>query len=198
MKRGAPLFSKKFLRNAAIVLVIAVVAYVVMYGVREGFQASKEVVRYAKVTKENASTLSLNLPRSEFPAGTTRLTGMKFYGWGPALTSPTNKTGWSEITRPAAQSSSTWQVLTLGDATNKNCIETDRDSIDGHIDASKVAQCKFSAADNKFALKTLNKSIYIKYAPKMTQFNTTYSGTSKGIKSESISDSNLAVVYTFE
>jgi hypothetical protein len=40
MKRGAPLFSKKFLRNAAIVLAIAVVAYVVMYGVQEGFQAA--------------------------------------------------------------------------------------------------------------------------------------------------------------
>lgn len=48
MKRAAGLanlFSKKFLRNAAIVLVIAVVAYVVMYGVKEGFQAAGRPTR---------------------------------------------------------------------------------------------------------------------------------------------------------
>jgi hypothetical protein len=42
MKHLAPFFGKKVVRNAAIVLAIAVVAYVVMYGVREGFQAGRE------------------------------------------------------------------------------------------------------------------------------------------------------------
>jgi hypothetical protein len=48
MKRS--LVSKKFLRNAAIVLVIAVVAYVVMYGVKEGFQADNTVTKYINVS----------------------------------------------------------------------------------------------------------------------------------------------------
>jgi hypothetical protein len=46
MKYGLAGFSpsKKMLRNAAIVLAIAIVAYVVMYGVREGFQETATVL----------------------------------------------------------------------------------------------------------------------------------------------------------
>ena len=200
MKRSG-LVSKKFLRNAAIVLVIAVVAYVVMYGVKEGFQGisvgTNDVIRYATVSSTNASTLGINLPKSAYPSGTTKITGMKFYAWGPAL-KPAKPAGWVQISRPAAQGSSTWQVLSIGEKTNASCDESKRDTTDGHVDSSAVSNCKFNTATPKFELTKLENSIYIKYAPKMTQWGTSYPTTNTGLDTKDRGAStNLAVVYSF-
>jgi hypothetical protein len=86
MKRGAPLFSKKFLRNAAIVLVIAVVAYVVMYGVREGFQAASNANKgeYTFNVKEYTKTGSniYSIPALDYKDKTIK--DIKVYVWGPS------------------------------------------------------------------------------------------------------------------
>jgi hypothetical protein len=195
--------SKKFLRNAAIVLAIAVVAYVVMYGVKEGFQGvslgTNEVIEYATVTSSNVSTLGINLPMTAYPSGISKLTGMKFYAWGPALM-PAKPAGWVQITKPTTQASSTWQILSIGDKTNPKCNEQMRDETKGHVDASALSQCKqnFTSKPTIFALDDIAKSIYIKFAPKMTQWGASYPKTDTGIDTKKRGASaNLAVVYKF-
>ena len=89
MKRAAGLanlFSKKFLRNAAIVLVIAVVAYVVMYGVKEGFQAASDANKgehtfnINKYTKQGSNIYSI--PASDYTNKIIK--DIKVYVWGPS------------------------------------------------------------------------------------------------------------------
>jgi hypothetical protein len=87
MKRGSALFSKKFLRNAAIVLAIAVVAYVVMYGVKEGFQADNESKdttpkEYKFNVYTNLSTKPINIPKSDYTGKTIK--NIKLEVWAPA------------------------------------------------------------------------------------------------------------------
>ena len=81
MKRGSPLFSKKFLRNAAIVLVIAVVAYVVMYGVKEGFQGTNMDV----VVLGTPGSLQSKGVNVTIPAGAKVLETIKYEVWKPAV-----------------------------------------------------------------------------------------------------------------
>jgi hypothetical protein len=120
MKRGAPLFSKKFLRNAAIVLVIAVVAYVVMYGVREGFQASSTTVtQFAAVGNKGSAGDSIAI--TTMPAG-KRLTDVKLFTYEPAarVTGTTNRTSCNPI-NDTKQYSTT--PLRLGSTTIQMYIE---------------------------------------------------------------------------
>lgn len=116
MKRAAALFSKKFLRNAAIVLAIAVVAYVVMYGVREGFQASqagRPTRSTTQGTPENMKELGklnsdgyyyinlTNLGGKQFVIPKTDikspLKAIEFEFYEPASKTPTDKTPTSDI-----------------------------------------------------------------------------------------------------
>ena len=91
MKRGA-LFGKKFLRNAVIALAVIAVAYVVMRGVKEGFQAGGNTKEYPFNIVYNAQTGSsttgtyqvvnriLNIPRADYEGKTIKNIRMMSYG----------------------------------------------------------------------------------------------------------------------
>ncbi len=96
MKRVAPLFSKKFLRNAAIVLALGFVAYIVMYGVREGFQA-KTSVFYLR--DADVSSAGYTIPTQHFK-GMGPLKGINIYVWGPCMTPKSTRTDWVQVNNP--------------------------------------------------------------------------------------------------
>ncbi len=203
MKRVAQFFGKKVVRNAAIVLAIALVAYVVMYGVREGFQQGittikeNELVRYANITSTNVSTYGMNLPKSAFPPGKTKLSGLRAYIWGEAMPIDGGKR-WVQITPNMRSKPSQWDVITVGDPKNPRCNITKR-NVDGDVASTDLAQCDFKASpNNSLTLSKLLGSIYIKMAARMTTWGRSYKTTPNGLQNESIPSANLAVVFTFE
>jgi hypothetical protein len=110
MKRS--LVSKKFLRNAAIVLAIAVVAYVAIYGVKEGFQddntkeESNNTVTKMAIYNTPANPGTIILEKKDFKPGV--LKNIRFYVWGPATSD--GGIGWKERTSELQEA---WGLNTL-------------------------------------------------------------------------------------
>ena len=201
MKRAAPLFSKKFLRNAAIVLVIAVVAYVVMYGVKEGFQAAGDsLVEYMDITTNTEA--SSNGIIVEVPSGKTKLTGVEFHTW--------MKDKWVKQTSLSNQAASVWELSTIAHRPKTTCAADKLKMPKGEINnIQQIKDCDIMASKNvkvsgkmmrENKLDSLKNFVYIKYPGKafVYDWNKNSTTTTSGINAESIGkNANLAIKYMF-
>jgi hypothetical protein len=90
MKAVAKFLSRKVVRNAAIVLAIALVAYVVMYGVREGFQNESSIREYKFDVYKTLSSNPLLIPEKDYKDKTIK--NIKLEVWAPATAGASTST----------------------------------------------------------------------------------------------------------
>jgi hypothetical protein len=204
MKRS--LVSKKFLRNAAIVLAIAVVAYVVMYGVKEGFQDKSEVIEYIKIASNiDASSSGYIIQK---PSSAKKLINVELYTWNHT------KKSW-DIQKPADLIRGLWDLSTITYKDKSSCAKDKLTIPTGKLntiqlikDCSPEQSKKITvngANQRETALDLSNKEfIYVKYpgkainVPNWSTIKSAPAGT-EGVDKKAITkEANLAIKYIFE
>lgn len=189
MKRGG-LVSKAFLRNAAIVLVIAVVAYVVMYGVKEGFQADNTVTKMVTYSTP-ADPGTVILDKKEFKSGV--LKNIRFFVWGPATAD--GGAGWKERTTELQRA---WGLNTLLKTEFVNMDGSFTNILPPHMQAGQMGAFLVGSKplDNTRAAKAIKKETMDKAASiKISNLNNLNWGASPKTKIDN--GGNLKIVYEF-
>ena len=150
MKRVAQFFGKKVVRNAAIVLAIALVAYVVMYGVREGFQTDNtvltEYINVADTTSANKTGVTGNtFQLQKFPKLHKRLVDFKVSFYTPAKQNTSLTT--CDVPVPSGNKYTT--LSTFGQSTNDIYLEAkDKKNVTVNIYGPNFKRPKNAPVDN--------------------------------------------------